>query len=126
MRSTVPSRSFTPWLFGMSKRQYRALALALLGSGVAAAAIDLTSQLRLGGLGTVSVTVSVNTGVFVLAAFAVGAALGALVSLPVVLVFHYATPRTRGMVRLVVILVSGFTVAGWLFWVFIPALEHAF
>jgi hypothetical protein len=97
-----------------------------LGCGAAAVAIDLASQFRLGGLAPVGVSVSVNTGMFVLAAFVVGAVIGAVLSLPVLLVFYYTTPKTRGAVRLVVILVPRSVVAAWLYWVFIPALEHAF
>ena len=126
MGSAVSTGSFSPWFFSMSKRQCLALAWVFLGCGAAAAAMDLVSQVRLGGLTPVGVGVSVNTGVFVLGSCVVGAVIGAVLSLPVLLVFHYATPKTRGAVRFVVILVAGLAVAGWLYWVFIPALEHAF
>jgi hypothetical protein len=110
----------------MSKRQYVTLLAVFIAIGAAVAVVDLLSPAGIGGPILEGISLSAHLGLFVAVGFAVGAVIGVVLSLPAVLVFHYATPETRGVVRFLVILASGLVVASWLYWGIVPAFERAF
>jgi hypothetical protein len=126
-RSARESVAFTPAFFSMSRRQWLALGMTGVGCGVVAAALEFADYLGHSGPDPLGHGVIVlNVALMVLCAFTVGALFGAALSLLVVLIFHYATEKTRGIVRLTVILAPALYAASWMNWAFIPALKHAF